>query len=239
MRTRLFGAGFLGTTPVDRRRCPVTSIDYRCAVKRRRISLPPAVRVIFVSATIAMGLAACGSSSTTSRQGGHHGQLVRRLPETTITLQSPNSYTPHAPAGGTDDYHCTLVEPARDHRLLHRLEPVLPQRRQELRGPSRHPLPGAARPGQQADVADDATGKGWTCFGESPAAGHVVRPGLRTRRGSRPGHPGTASTPPRRGPACPSRPAAWSSCRSTTTCSTGTTRSAPAWSCTPCPPPPP
>ena len=29
---------------------------------------------------------------------------------TTITMQG-SEYTPHAPAGGTDDYHCTLVNP--------------------------------------------------------------------------------------------------------------------------------
>ena len=30
---------------------------------------------------------------------------------TTISMSAPAPYTPHAPTGGTDDYHCTLVNP--------------------------------------------------------------------------------------------------------------------------------
>src|SRR5450631_3963481 len=29
----------------------------------------------------------------------------------TVSVNSPQAYTPKAPAGGTDDYHCTLVDP--------------------------------------------------------------------------------------------------------------------------------
>ncbi len=86
--------------------------------------------------------------------------------ETTITMQG-STYRPSAPAGGTDDYHCTLVNPhvtknayivqahfypnsiEVHHAILFLIPPDL-----------------AARA-----VADDKGGKGWTCFGESALPG--------------------------------------------------------------------
>jgi Copper type II ascorbate-dependent monooxygenase, C-terminal domain len=91
-------------------------------------------------------------------------------PVTTLTLQSQHPYTPSAPAGGTDDYHCTLVNPhvAKNsfivssqffpnsvevhHAILFLIPPDL----------------------AQAAVAADQGGKGWTCFGESALPGTVA-----------------------------------------------------------------
>ena len=91
-------------------------------------------------------------------------------PVTTLTLQSQHAYTPSAPAGGTDDYHCTLVNPhvtknsfivssqffpnsvEVHHAILFLIPPDL----------------------AQAAVTDDQGGKGWTCFGESALPGTVA-----------------------------------------------------------------
>jgi hypothetical protein len=86
---------------------------------------------------------------------------------TTLTLQSDNSYTPQAPPGATDDYHCTLVNPHLKtdsfivssqfypnsvevhHAILFQIPPDL----------------------ASAAKAADHNGKGWTCFGETALPG--------------------------------------------------------------------
>jgi copper type II ascorbate-dependent monooxygenase-like protein len=94
----------------------------------------------------------------------------------TLTLQG-NTYTPKAPPGGTDDYHCTLVNPhvtsnkfivgdqffpnSPNHEVHHAILFLVPPQ-----------LAARAR-------AADNSGKGWTCFGETalpgtfPTATHV------------------------------------------------------------------
>jgi Copper type II ascorbate-dependent monooxygenase, C-terminal domain len=135
-------------------------------VKRRRIAIPATARVLFVSATIAMGLAACGSSP------GHAAKAATTAsasnpPVHTISLQSPTSYTPSAPAGATDDYHCTLVDPhvTTDSTIVSsQFFPESPE--------VHHAILFLVPPSlaSQANLADDV-GKGWTCFGESPLPG--------------------------------------------------------------------
>jgi hypothetical protein len=86
---------------------------------------------------------------------------------TTLTMQANQSYTPQAPPGATDDYHCTLVNPHLKsssfivssqfypnsvevhHAILFQIPPNLAS---------------AAR-------AADHNGKGWTCFGETALPG--------------------------------------------------------------------
>ena len=90
------------------------------------------------------------------------------LPEaTTLTMQG-TAYTPQAPAGGgTDDYHCTLVDPhvtADSFIVASQFFPQSPE--------VHHAIlflvpPGLAARAQQADEG----GKGWTCFGETPLPG--------------------------------------------------------------------
>ncbi len=112
-----------------------------------------AVRLVLIAALITTG-AAFGAVST---QAG-----ASSPPQTTINLEG-KAYKPHAPAGGTDDYHCTLVNPhvtknsfivsahfypnsiEVHHAILFLIPPALAATAQ----------------------ADDRGGKGWTCFGES------------------------------------------------------------------------
>jgi hypothetical protein len=108
--------------------------------------------VVFVAAMLtAVSWAAASSAST-----GH--------PISAVWLDMAHAYTPKAPPGGTDDYHCTLMNPhvtkssyivssqffpgsAEDHHAIFFLVP-----------------PDLAATAE----ADNANGKGWTCFGESP-----------------------------------------------------------------------
>ena len=111
------------------------------------------VRLVLVAALIATGVAVGAVSS----QAG-----ASAPPQTTINLQG-KPYKPHAPSGGTDDYHCTLVNPhvtknsfivsahfypnsiEVHHAILFLIPPAL----------------------ASTALADDHGGKGWTCFGES------------------------------------------------------------------------
>ena len=82
----------------------------------------------------------------------------------TIMLHQAKAYTPHAPPGATDDYHCTLMDPhvttnsyiisshfypgsAEDHHSILFLVP-----------------PNLAPAAEAANVG----GNGWACFGETP-----------------------------------------------------------------------
>ena len=118
---------------------------------------------IVVGAVVAVSLSAGASSTTPKKTAATTGTP----PTTTISLQSPTSYTPSAPAGGTDDYHCTLVDPhvTTDATIVSsQFFPESPE--------VHHAILFLVPPdlAQQADVADHL-GQGWTCFGESPLPG--------------------------------------------------------------------
>jgi hypothetical protein len=113
-----------------------------------------------------MGLAACGSSPTPVAKGVTTAS-ASTAQQQTITLESSHSYTPSAPSGGTDDYHCTLVDPhvTTDSTIVSsQFFPQSPE--------VHHAILFLVPPklAQQANVADHL-GQGWTCFGESPLPG--------------------------------------------------------------------
>jgi hypothetical protein len=113
-----------------------------------------------------MGLAACGSSPTNVAKAATTAS-ASGPPVSTVSLESPNSYTPQAPAGGTDDYHCTLVDPHATTNTMIVGSEFLPQS-PEVHHAILFLVPPALA--KQANLADDL-GKGWTCFGESPLPG--------------------------------------------------------------------
>jgi len=86
-----------------------------------------------------------------------------------MTASAP--YTPHAQNGGTDDYHCTLVNPHVTQNSFIVASQFFPGH-----GPSsvevHHAILFMAPPSldQAAETANDG-GKGWTCFGEPPVIG--------------------------------------------------------------------
>ncbi len=87
---------------------------------------------------------------------------------TTLTLQG-NSYTPQAPTGATDDYHCTLVNPHVTHNSFIVSSQFFPNSIEV-----HHAILFLIPPNlAAAAVAADHGGKGWTCFGESALPGTV------------------------------------------------------------------
>jgi hypothetical protein len=145
---------------------------------RRRLGTVLASTVI-----AAVALAACGGAPASSSKGHTpksnspsptpatadarafptvHGSQV-------LTLEASHSYTPHAPAGATDDYHCTLVDPHLRHDTYiigSHFYPNSPNH--EVHHAILFEVPPAEVP---AALAADKGGKGWTCFGETALPG--------------------------------------------------------------------
>jgi hypothetical protein len=112
-------------------------------------------------------LAACSSSPTAHSAG----LLIDNAPVTTLTMTSPTAYTPHAQNGGTDDYHCTLVNPHVTQNSFIVASQFFPGT-----GPStvevHHAILFLVPPAlvSAAETANNG-GAGWTCFGEPPVLG--------------------------------------------------------------------
>lgn len=85
----------------------------------------------------------------------------------TITVQQTKAYSPHAPAGATDDYHCTLMNPHVTHNSYIIGSQFFPGSKEDhhailfLVPPNLAAAANAANPGNN----------GWSCFGESPIPG--------------------------------------------------------------------
>ena len=91
-------------------------------------------------------------------------------PVTTISLQSPTAYTPHPPNGGTDDYHCTLVNPHVNENSFIVSSQFFPNSVEV-----HHAILFLVPPALAAQAeANDAGGKGWTCFGETALPGATL-----------------------------------------------------------------
>ena len=87
---------------------------------------------------------------------------------TQIVLQAPTAYKPKAPpGGGTDDYHCTLLNPhLKKNAFITSIDfqPNSPEVHHEI---TYEVPPDLAA---EAEAQNDG-GKGWTCFGESGLSG--------------------------------------------------------------------
>ncbi len=119
------------------------------------------VRLTLVGLLVATALAT-GVSTTTA--GASAPQI------TTLTMQAKNSYTPVAPAGATDDYHCTLVNPHVTQNSFIVSSHFYPNSIEV-----HHAIVFLIPPDlAKAAVAADQGGKGWTCFGESALPGTVA-----------------------------------------------------------------
>jgi hypothetical protein len=88
-----------------------------------------------------------------------------------LTMSSSTPYTPHAQNGGTDDYHCTLLDPHVQQNSFIVASQFFPGN-----GPSsvevHHAILFLVPPDlvSAAKTANDG-GRGWTCFGEPPVLG--------------------------------------------------------------------
>ncbi|HVC71229.1 MAG TPA: hypothetical protein VNC61_13315 [Acidimicrobiales bacterium] len=86
---------------------------------------------------------------------------------TTLTLQGAHAYKPKAPAGATDDYHCTLVNPRVKANSYIVASQFFPEGVDVHHAILFEVPPGLAA----AAKAADKSGKGWSCFGESALPG--------------------------------------------------------------------
>ena len=104
---------------------------------------------------------------------------------TTITLQPPHPYVPHAPAGGIDDYHCFLLDPKLAKNMFVTGALIEPQRT----GLVHHVILYEAA-GAQAAAATKLNaasgGKGWTCFGGPDLPADLTDAGSVDRLGQPP-----------------------------------------------------
>ncbi|MGO9343756.1 MAG: monooxygenase [Acidimicrobiales bacterium] len=129
--------------------------------------IPRLALLVFVVVVVAGSITAVtwNSSAAKDAKAENHARTTSSVPPiTTISLTMSAPYTPKAPPGATDDYHCTLLNPhvTRDSFII-----------------SSQFFPGSAEdhhailflvPAALAATAerDNVGGKGWTCFGEAP-----------------------------------------------------------------------
>jgi len=107
-----------------------------------------------------VGLTAAASQASTPTADG------AKL--TSIALSPAAAYTPHASAGGTDDYHCTLVDPhvtQNSFIVSSQFSPGTGAATKEVHHEITFLVPPSVAPQVEALNVSD---KGWTCFGESP-----------------------------------------------------------------------
>ena len=112
-------------------------------------------------------LAACSSSPTAHSASG----VTDTANVTTLSMTSPTAYTPRPQNGGTDDYHCTLVDPHVQQNSFIVASQFFPGT-----GPATVEVHHAILflvPPELVSAAETANngGAGWTCFGEPPVVG--------------------------------------------------------------------
>jgi hypothetical protein len=107
-----------------------------------------------------LALAGIGVSLSSSSAGASSPKVSN------ITLQG-NWYTPKAPRGGTDDYHCTLVNPH-----LKTNSYIVGENFQPNSVEVHHAILFLVPPSLAAEArTEDQGGKGWSCFGETVLPG--------------------------------------------------------------------
>jgi hypothetical protein len=82
----------------------------------------------------------------------------------TIMLRQATAYTPHAPPGATDDYHCTLMDPHVTTNSYIVSSQFFPGSKEDHHAILFLVPPDLAAAAEAANVG----GLGWSCFGEAP-----------------------------------------------------------------------
>jgi hypothetical protein len=109
--------------------------------------------LVLVAGTLVLGSAPAGAQSSP--------------PITTLSLQSPTAYKPAPPNGGTDDYHCTLVNPNVKQNSFIVSSQFFPNSIEVHHAILFLVPPALAAQAEAANVG----GNGWTCFGETALPG--------------------------------------------------------------------
>jgi hypothetical protein len=136
--------------------------------------------------TAVLFLAACGKDpapvaappTTTSPHAGHStGSAPPASPlrdgERFVEVGLSTPYTPAAPNGGTDEYRCFLVDPKLTEAAYLTGSQFLPQNAAIVHHAIFYRLdPEQAKAAEKVDA--EATGEGWTCFGDSGVQGQTA-----------------------------------------------------------------
>jgi Copper type II ascorbate-dependent monooxygenase, C-terminal domain len=109
-----------------------------------------------------------GSAVLAGSPAGARNSVTSNLPPvSTITLQAKDAYKPDPPNGGTDDYHCTLVNPNVTQNSFIVSSHFYPNSDEV-----HHAILFLVPPALAAQAeANNPGGKGWTCFGETALPG--------------------------------------------------------------------
>jgi hypothetical protein len=125
---------------------------YPFVVRRSQLTLV-LIAVMAVVATLTAVIARSSQAQAASSQ-----------PITTISLKQAQAYTPKAPAGATDDYHCTVMNPHVNKSSYIISSQFFPGSVED-----HHAILFLVPPDLAATAeADNVNGQGWTCFGETP-----------------------------------------------------------------------
>jgi hypothetical protein len=125
------------------------------------------------------------AGSLADRHSRPSGDAGLSGPGTTITLQPPRAYVPHAPGGGIDDYHCFLLDPKLKQDMFVTGALIQPQRTGIVHHVILYEAAGAqATAATRLDAASG--GKGWTCFGGPDLPADITAPGSVDRLGQPP-----------------------------------------------------
>jgi Copper type II ascorbate-dependent monooxygenase, C-terminal domain len=129
--------------------------------------------VAFIAALILVS--ACGSTAPAPKVAATTAPkapaTVAGARLTTLTMQDANAYTPRSINGGTDDYHCTLVNPHVSQNSFIVSSQFFPGTGKSV-AEVHHAILFLVPPSlaKAAEAANNG-GKGWTCFGEPPVVG--------------------------------------------------------------------
>ena len=116
----------------------------------------PVRRTALLVAAVLLAVSSCLTAATADAATGSRPRV------TSIRLAPTSAYTPQAPTGATDDYHCTLLDPHLTHSAYIVSSQFFPGSVEDhhaalfLLTPSLVPLA----------KQEKAFGTGWTCFGE-------------------------------------------------------------------------
>jgi hypothetical protein len=140
---------------------------------RAMLARPARRWVVFIAALIFVS--ACGSSAPTPKLAAKTAPKAPATVDgarlTTLAMQDANAYTPRSINGGTDDYHCTLVNPNVSQNSFIVSSQFFPGTGKSV-AEVHHAILFLVPPSlaKAAETANNG-GKGWTCFGEPPVVG--------------------------------------------------------------------
>jgi hypothetical protein len=146
---------------------------------RSRAAIRPVSLLITLVAAIAL-VGACGSNASTPKKVAPKAapkavaKVAGYVPKT-LSMQDPTGYTPRSINGGTDDYHCTLVDPHVTENSFIVSSQFFPGTGKPV-SEVHHAILFMVPPSLAA-AAEKANngGKGWTCFGEPPVLGKGLK----------------------------------------------------------------